>query len=253
MVDKPFTVVRESAPLRKQVRELLRAEIVSMRFKPGQRLVERELCDLACVSRTVIREALRELETDGLVHIVPNKGPIVAPPIGADEARGLYETRAVLEGLAGRAFVQRATPDERAALHAAFDKFERGLDLGEKDPHVILEAKREFYDILLAGARNSTVTSILSGLKDRITALRALTVVHPGRAPQSLAELRAIVDAVDTNDPVAAWSACLLHVQSAAEVALQILESQHAAANAEVDEPAIARPARSTLAVPTAA
>jgi DNA-binding GntR family transcriptional regulator len=226
MPEPSFPVVRESAPLRKQVRELLREQIVGGRFQPGQRLVERELCELAGVSRAVIREVLRELETDGLVCIVPNKGPIVAPAVGLEEAHSLYETRAVLEGLAGRNFVERATVAERAALRAALSAVERGAFTHESDPHAILAAKREFYDILLAGARNPTVANILRGLRDRISALRAMTVVYPGRAPQSLREIRAIVEAVDANDPVAAWTACLTHVQSAAGVAMKILAEQ---------------------------
>jgi DNA-binding GntR family transcriptional regulator len=119
MQNQAFKLVRESAPLRKQVRDVLRAEIVSMRFKPGQRLLERELCELTGVSRTVIREALRALEAEGLVNVIPGKGPSVAPQVELEEARGLYETRAVLEGLAGRNFVERATLAERAALRLA--------------------------------------------------------------------------------------------------------------------------------------
>jgi DNA-binding GntR family transcriptional regulator len=228
MVENSLKLVRESAPLRKQVRDILRAEIVSMRFKPGQRLLERELCELTGVSRTVIREALRALEAEGLVSVVPSKGPIVAPQIELEEARGLYETRAVLEGLAGRNFVERASLEERKALRVAFGKVERSANAKEADPHVILEGKREFYEILLAGARNSTVTGILSGLRDRISALRAMTVVYPGRAPQSLAEIRAIVDAIEANDPEAAWTACLIHVHSAARIAFKILSAQTA-------------------------
>ncbi len=106
---------REAAPLRSQVVELLRRAIVGGELGPGERLVERVLCARFAVSRTVVREALRQLESEGLVTTVPQRGPVVAVLTAAD-AEALYEVRAVLEGLAGRAFAQRATPAERVAL-----------------------------------------------------------------------------------------------------------------------------------------
>jgi DNA-binding GntR family transcriptional regulator len=234
MCSTPVKIVRESAPLRKQVRDMLRAEIVSMRFKPGQRLLERDLCELTGVSRTVIREALRALEAEGLVNVMPNRGPFVAPQVGLAEAKGLYETRAVLEGLIGRNFVENASSEQRAALRRAAKKIERSASSNSSDPHVLLEGKREFYEVLLAGSHNSTATSMLSSLQDRISALRAMTVVYPGRAPQSLKEIQAILKAIDANDAEAAWSACLSHVESAASIAFTILAAQSADPAAEI-------------------
>src|ERR687891_466384 len=75
-------VARVAAPLREQVLDLLRREIVEMRLRPGQRLVERELIQRIGVSRTTIREALRELAAEGLVTTIPQKGAIVAGPSG---------------------------------------------------------------------------------------------------------------------------------------------------------------------------
>ena len=93
-----------AAPLRQQVLDELRQSIIAGRLNPGERLIERELISMMGVSRTVIREALRQLESEGLVAIVPNKGPIVRT-LTLEEARDLYAIRAVLEGLAARLFV----------------------------------------------------------------------------------------------------------------------------------------------------
>ena len=89
-------VARVAAPLREQVLDLLRREIVEMRLRPGQRLVERELIQRIGVSRTTIREALRELAAEGLVTTIPQKGAIVAVPSWR-EAEEVYEVRALLE------------------------------------------------------------------------------------------------------------------------------------------------------------
>ena len=97
-----------AAPLREQVSDLLRREIVEMRLRPGQRLVERELIKQIGVSRTTIREALRELAAEGLVTTIPQKGAIVAIP-SPKEAAEVYEVRALLEGLAAREFARNAS------------------------------------------------------------------------------------------------------------------------------------------------
>jgi len=79
-------VVRNTVTLRQQVLEVLRNGILSFQFKPGDRLIERELCEMTGVSRTSVREALRHLESEGLVQNLPNKGPMVAT-VTAAEAR----------------------------------------------------------------------------------------------------------------------------------------------------------------------
>src|SRR5882672_4452774 len=90
-------VVRNTVTLRQQVLEVLRGAILNFQFKPGDRLIERELCEMTGVSRTSVREALRHLESEGLVQNLPNKGPMVATVTG-EEAREIFEVRRVLEG-----------------------------------------------------------------------------------------------------------------------------------------------------------
>src|SRR5215211_4832188 len=92
-------VNRVAAPVREQVFDQLRQAIVEMRLKPEQRLVERELIQQTGVSRTTIREVLRQLAAEGLVTTIPHKGTVVAAP-SVERAAELYEVRAVLEGAA---------------------------------------------------------------------------------------------------------------------------------------------------------
>ncbi|GAC1594862.1 MAG: hypothetical protein NVS3B28_25840 [Candidatus Velthaea sp.] len=67
-----------AAPLRQQLTDVLRAAIADGQFKPGDRLIERDLCERTGVSRTSIREAFRALEAEGLIESIPNRGPVVA-------------------------------------------------------------------------------------------------------------------------------------------------------------------------------
>ncbi len=116
--DAALKVTAPAATLRHLVEERLRDAILWGRFPPGHRLIERELCQLTGVGRTSIREALRQLEAEGLVESVPHRGPAVAR-IDAEEARQLYELRALLEGHAGRRFAERARRGDLAGLDAA--------------------------------------------------------------------------------------------------------------------------------------
>ncbi|WP_037067122.1 GntR family transcriptional regulator [Pseudonocardia acaciae] len=214
---------REAAPLRQQVVELLRAAIVGFDFQPGERLVERVLCERYAVSRTVVREALRQLESEGLVALVPNRGPVVAVLTEADAA-ALYEVRAVLEALAGRSFAERATAEQRAGLKRRLAQVRAALRDGELA--TVLAAKDGFYDALLDGAGNDVIRTTLRGVHARISLLRGLTLQAPGRAPHTERELAAITAAALAGDGDAAWAACEAHVRSAAAVAMEQLRTR---------------------------
>src|SRR6187399_1033212 len=117
-VDNSMRISSVAAPVRQQVLASFRSAILSGRFQPGDRLIEKELCELTGASRTSVREALRQLETEGLVDMVPNKGPIVAS-IDPQQARSIYQVRAALESLAGSLFATNATPAQIRMLEGA--------------------------------------------------------------------------------------------------------------------------------------
>ena len=212
---------RTAAPLREQVLAKLRTAIVEQHLKPGDRLIERQLIELTGVSRTTIREVMRELAAEGLVKTIPNKGAIVAIPT-ADEAIALYEVRGVLEGLAGRKFAERASDEQVVALRRTGEAILKLTDDGAAVPD-LLRAKNDFYDVLLEGAGNSAVCSILRGLQARVSLLRVISLSRDGRPVASAGEIRAILDAIDARDPDAAERACVRHVSDAAQAALAAL------------------------------
>jgi DNA-binding GntR family transcriptional regulator len=214
--DSSMRVGRVAAPLREQVLEVLRQAILDFRFQPGQRLIERELIEQIGVSRTTIREVLRELAAEGLVTTIPQKGAIVVVPT-AEEAAEVYEVRAALEALAARRFVERGA--DVAALRAAFAEVEAVTHDGG-DIRAMLHAKDRFYEVLLEGAGNGSVRSILNGLQARVRMLRAGSLSAPGRHEQAVAEIRAIVEAIEARDADGAAEAAAGHVARAAEVGL---------------------------------
>lgn len=202
MADQPVVSVQKfAAPLRQQVLDSLRQAIIDGRLAPGARLTERELTEMLGVSRTVVREALRSLEAEGLVHVIPNKGPVVRE-LSRAEAEDLYQIRAVLEGLAARLFVEHATDGRVAELAQSLDVVIAAYDSG--DAARVLETKNRFYDVLFAGAGSETLSSMLATLHARIWRWRALGLTHPGRSSdrsrESISGLRDMLAAIRQRD-----------------------------------------------------
>ena len=230
-------VVRSMVSLKKQVVESLRTAIFDRRFSPGDRLVERELCEMLDVSRTLLREALSQLEAEGVVQIIPHRGPIVAV-YTADDAKSIYEVRAALEEMAGRSFVERATEQECKALETAFAEMKRSCTSKLGADHLTVKAR--FYAALSAGAHNPVLVEMLRLIHGRVSMLRATTLAQPGRLAASLAELGTIVKAIKARDAEAAARACRRHVENAGAIAIAIL-AEDTAAQTETKPPSAKR------------
>lgn len=208
--------------VRQQVTDQLREAIALGRFRLGERLVERELCELTRTSRTSVREALRQLESEGLVTNVPHRGPVVAP-VSAKTAKEIYDLRIVMEGLAARLFATNATDEQQRELAASVDRLEQVYI--HFNALRFLATKATFYEILLGGAGNDILAGNLRNLHIRVSQLRAVSLTRPGRGLDSIAEIRAMLAALQARDPEAAWRTCTFHVERAAEVALAVLAS----------------------------
>lgn len=212
-------VGRVAAPLREQVLTALRQAILEFELKPGQRLVERELMEQLAVSRTTVREALRELTSEGLVTVVPQRGAVVATP-SLDDAVDLYEVRAALESLVVQRFVERASDDQVRRLDAAVQGFQ-DASIRTADIRQILAAKDLFYVVLIEGAQSSALQQLLEGIQARVQVLRATSLSEEGRTFAAVRELRAVVDAIKERDAPLAARLTADHIRSAAATALQ--------------------------------
>jgi DNA-binding GntR family transcriptional regulator len=218
-----LTIVAEVAPVRRQVEDRLREAIQKGLFKPDSRLVERDLCQRLGVSRTSLREALRQLEAEGLVLLLPNRGPVVAA-LTVDDARQIYELRALLEGFAGEAFAVRASDAQRRKLEACVDALGAAVRAGRYAE--LIDIKETFYDILLEGAGNRIMAETLKRLNNRIRRLRATSLSDPGRPKQTKAEIDRLMQAIRKRDGALARQRCVEHVQKAATAAIEVLLGQ---------------------------
>lgn len=211
-------ITQRAAPLRQQVVELLRQDILDDVLHPGQRLLENTLCERYGVSRTVVREALRQLESEHLITMLPNRGPIVTV-LTEHNIQDLYEMRATMEGLAGQLFAERASAEQAQALVSLIGEMEKTYLHGTETSRG--EAKDQFYTLLLKGAGNEVLTSSLRGIHSRIGIFRHFAFVDEERVRISMEELRKIVTAAAvTRDPVLARTACQEHITLAGELAI---------------------------------
>ena len=230
----PLLIQRIAAPLRQQAHDALRRTIIEGQLAPGTRLVERDLCARMGVSRTVVREVLRQLESEGLVATIAHRGPVVRA-LSEPEARELYAIRAVLEGLAARMFAAEANEAQVARLGAAVDAVEEAYRAGEAKQ--VIEAKNRFYLVLFEPARGEVLSGMLASLHARISRWRALGLTHPERSPQrsarSIEGLRALAAAIGARDAEAAERLARVEAENAAAEVFRLLRLEDEAAGAQ--------------------
>lgn len=215
---------RVAAPLRDQVSGILRQAIVERELRSGQRLIERELVDRLQVSRATIRESLRELEAEGLVTVIPQRGAVVAS-ISLQEAADIYEARAAIESLIVRRFVERADQEYLIRLARSLDELGQAIDAGQP-VRELLAVKGRFYDVLIDGADSSVLATMLSSLQARVSLLRATSLTHEGRPLEMLSELCTLATAINARDADEAARLCAEHVRNAGRTGMAELERE---------------------------
>jgi DNA-binding GntR family transcriptional regulator len=215
-------ITREAAPLRTQAVEAIRSHIVDETYAPGSRLKEKELCAAYGVSRTVIREALRQLESEHLIRIEPQVGAVVVT-LTLAEVRHLYEARAALEASAAKFAARRGDEEQIGRLVDTFDEIVARPVLPMAE---LIALKNRFYAALVDASGNEILGQMLANVQARISQLRRLTLGSPHRHEQMVQELRSVIRAIQARDEDAAYSACLVHVKSAEAIALASIASR---------------------------
>jgi len=213
-IDTPPVTLREMAL------ERLRNAIIAGLFSPGQRLVERTLCDQLGVSRSVIREVLRHLETEGLVETAPKQGPIVAL-IDWHQARQIYDVRIALETTAVADCARNADSATKEKLKTVLEDLDRNSR--KNDALTILAATTEFYETIFLSGGHEIAWDIVKRLNSRISRLRVMTLSTTNRTVSGPARMREIFNAILRNDPDAATAACRAHIMEAAKIAENLL------------------------------
>lgn len=229
-----FRVRRDTTTLRERTAAALRNAIFNMHFRPAQRLVERDLCELTGVSRSSVREALRELEAEGLVMRTPGKGMHVTA-LSPDDAREIYEIRGILEAATGRYFAERAEPGDARELKSAYARLKSTRKAESSAEYV--EALDGVYDVLWRGARNRIARQFIQTLNGRIRFLRALTsnVETMKRRQETITLMGGIVDAACARKADETAGLCHAFVERSAAFADGLLRNHEIAGDLPAD------------------
>lgn len=208
---------QEVAPLRTRIIESMRRAIERGFLKPGEKLVEKDLCEQLGVSRTSLREALRELEAEGVITQAPARGLIVAK-ISKRDAENIYHIRGDVEALIIGQFVEMADDAQLVVVLEKCDELIEAYKQGQFEE--IVEAKRKFYARICEFTENRIALDLLSRLTLRTAQLRSLSVVRKERQKESILEVRALADAIRARDVDMARRVAKEHVEHAAISAL---------------------------------
>ena len=202
-------------PLRDVVFENLRDAIITQVLKPGERLMEIQLADEMGVSRTPVREAIRKLELEGLVVMVPRKGAYVAG-VSMKDIHEVYEVRSALEMLAVTLAAERITDEELNALEQQV--LRESEEEAKKDGSAldnIIYIDSSFHDIIYQAARNQRLVQFVNILQEQLQRFRAASLARPGRSKTALEEHKQIVEALSERNGELASKLAQEHIENA--------------------------------------
>lgn len=210
-------------PLREIVFETLRSAILSGEFSPGERLMEIQLAEEMGVSRTPVREAIRKLELEGLVVMVPRKGAYVAG-LSLKDVADVFEIRSSLEGLAGALAAERITDEEIEQLERILVQIKEAGR--ENDVETIIQKDVEFHDILFRASRNEKLVQILNNLREQIHCFRTASLKNEERFKEMFYEHKKIVEALADRDAERAQKLVQEHIENVENNVMQTLRKQ---------------------------
>ena len=223
-VVKLAPVQHQSAPLRNKIIAALRSAIETGVLAPGTRLIEKDLCDQLNVSRTSLREALRELQGEGIFEPMSPRG-LVINTISREEAENAYRIRSVLEALVVEQFIEKADEAAVRDLARQGEILKQAYQAGRLE--TIIETKRAFYDGICSRADNAIAFDIINRLVLRTSSLRRHSLSRKERQLQSIREIDRLIKAIQKRDIEAARQAALDHVRNSARSALDATEPVH--------------------------
>ncbi|MGI6359324.1 MAG: GntR family transcriptional regulator [Bacillota bacterium] len=210
-------------PLREIVFEHLREAIITGKLRPGERLMEMQLAEEMGVSRTPVREAIRKLELEGLVIMVPRRGAYVSDLTIKDVAE-TYEIRSALESLAAGLAAERITADESEELERILVQI--GQCIANNDVKRSLELDEQFHNLLYQASKNDRLVQIINNLREHIQRFRATSMSTPGRLEAVFNEHMKIAEAISERNAELAERLAQEHIENAENALLEWKKDQ---------------------------
>jgi DNA-binding GntR family transcriptional regulator len=204
--------------LRTKVFSQIQNDILNGRYEPGESLIEKKLSDELGVSRTPIREALRQLELEGLVVSIPNKGVIVKG-VSAQDIKDIYAIRMLIEGLAVRWATEKITEMEIGELKEAVELEE--FYTAKNDYGHLTQFDTRFHDIIYKACKSKMLMHTLSTFHHYVQRARKVSMSDPERAKEVLVEHKAILQAICDGDADKAERLTTEHIKNASNSLLK--------------------------------
>lgn len=204
----------EKSSLREKVFRKIREDILGGVYAPGDVIREATIASQLNVSRTPVREAIRQLELEGLVHSIPNKETVVTG-VTEEDVRDIYMIRSRLEGLASRWAAERMSEEDIGKLQEVLELTE--FYANKKDVEHIEMLDHRFHDIIYSATKSRILTHVLSDFHTYVQKTRMKSIATPGRAERLLAEHTAIFEAIKEKDADRAESLTHNHIQKATQ------------------------------------
>jgi DNA-binding GntR family transcriptional regulator len=204
-------------PLREVVYETLRDAIQSGALPPGERLMEIQLAEELGVSRTPVREAIRKLELERFVVMLPRRGTYVAN-LSLKDINEVFEIRAALDGLAAGLAAERITEEELEQMERLLVEIADHIE--QRDNQKIVETDEAFHDILYRASRNERLVGIIYNLREQFTRFRSVSINYPGRLQNTLEEHRQVVEAIAQRNVEVAQQKAREHIENAEQTLL---------------------------------
>lgn len=201
---------KEKQSLTSKVFRYIRDGITDGRYKSGEYLVETKLAEELGVSRTPIREALKQLELDDLVEAIPNRG-VVVKGLSPEDVDDIFTIRLLLEGQAAYWAATRIRPDQLDQLAELLELME--LYTRRNDSANLARLDTEYHEVIFTASNSRTLKHILGSLHQNIHRARESSLMSPSRKPKSLEEHREIYDALCANDAIRAQACMEKHVR----------------------------------------
>ena len=225
-MDMDFEVnMNEYLPLRDVVFNTLRKAILRGELKPGERLMEIQLANKLGVSRTPIREAIRKLELEGLVLMIPRKGAEVAQ-ITEKNMQDVLEVRKALEELSVQLACERITPEQVEEMKMAAEDFRKVLKSG--DVTKIAEADVKFHDIICAATNNQSLITLLNNLREQMYRFRVEYLKQKECYPQLLEEHDKLIALISGGEVEEACELMGRHIDNQASTVSDVIRRDQA-------------------------
>jgi len=205
-------------PLREVVCETLRNAIVEGILKPGERLMEIHVSEELGVSRTPVREAIRKLELEGFVVMIPRRGTYVSN-LSIKDINEVFEVRTALDILAAGMAAERITEEELERMERLL--VEIGEYIEQDDIAKIVEADSQFHDILYSASRNARLVGIINNLREQLTRFRSISMSYPGRLKEMLGEHTRMVESLGRRNVTLAKRLAGEHMANAEQTLLK--------------------------------